>query len=319
MSKTLRRIRLIAIALLLSIAACAPGGPTPEPTGQPTPGPTLPGPPGGPFGVAELRLVLIDALGPRWYCDPDEYPVSRGTEQERAIERWPELQAENELLRAIAKRLSIDVDGQVTDAQKLAIYRQWKVAVSIELPLIGEGRYRFDYLAQPAPGGSEGKRTAGLIDDAGVITIEQEAAAGEPMCPICLARGTRIDTPDGPVAVERLRLGDSIWTLDKAGRRVAGTVTAFGSTEAPREHAVIRLVLEDGRSVTASPGHPLADGRLIGDLRPGDTVDGSQVARVTRVPYPGGTTFDLVVSGETGLDLAGGIPMGSTLDQAGSD
>ena len=311
MNPTRGWIRPLAIALLLSIAACAPGGPLPEPT----PGPTiLPGPTGGPFSVAELRLVLIDQLGPRWYCDPDEYPVSRGTEQERAIERWPELQAENELLRAIAKRLSIDVDGQVTDAQKLAIYRQWKVAVSLELPLIGEGRYRFDYLAQPAPGGSEGKRTAGLINDAGIITIEQEEAAGEPMCPICLARGTRIDTPDGPVAVERLRVGDSIWTLDRQGRRVAGTVVAWGSTEAPGDHAVIRLELEDGRSVTASPGHPLADGRLIGDLRMGDIVDGSRVAGMTRVPYRGGNTFDLFASGETGVYLAGGIALRSTLD-----
>lgn len=300
-----------AIAALV-LAACSGVGGSPAPT----PGPTiLPGPTGGPFSVAELRLVLIDQLGPRWYCDPDEYPVSRGTEQERAIERWPELQAENELLRAIAKRLAIDVDGQVTDAQKLAIYRTWKVAVSLELPLIGEGRYRFDYLAQPAPGGSDGMRTAGVINDAGAITIEQEDAAGEPMCPICLARGTLIDTPDGPLAVERLRLGDSVWTLDRAGRRVAGTVIAVGSTEAPQDHAVIRLELEDGRSVTASPGHPMADGRLIGDVRTGDAVDGSQVAGVTRMPYPGGSTFDLVVSGETGLYLAGGIALGSTLDQ----
>jgi hypothetical protein len=267
--------------------------------------------------VAELRLVLIDELGPRWYCDPDEYPVSRGTEQERAIERWPELQAENELLRAIATRLAIDVDAPVTDAQKLAIYRQWKVAVSLELPLIGEGRYRFDYLTQPAPGGSEGKRTAGVIDESGVITIEQEAAAGEPVCPICLARGTLIDTPAGPIAVERLRIGDPIWTLDRNGRRVAGTVLSHASTEAPQDHAVIRLELADGRSVTASPGHPLADGRLISDLQVGDLVDGSQVARTTRVPYRSGNTFDLVASGETGLYLAGGIALASTLDPAG--
>lgn len=312
MNKTRRPLTGIAPAIAaLLLAACSAAGGTPAPT----PGPTiLPGPTGGPFSVAELRLVLIDQLGPRWYCDPDEYPVSRGTEQERAIEAWPEMQAENELLRAIAKRLSIDPDAAVTDAQKLAIYQQWKVAVSLELSLIGDGRYRFDYLAQPAPGATEGKRTAGLINDTGVITIEQQEAAGEPMCPICLARGTLIDTPNGPIAVERLRLGDAIWTLDKHGRRVAGTVIARGSTEAPQDHAVIRLELEDGRSVTASPGHPLADGRLIGDLRIGDLVDGSRVAGVTTVPYPGGQTFDLIASGETGLYLAGGIPLGSTID-----
>ena len=301
--------------LLVVLASCSPLATGAAPTISPT---ILPGPTGSPFSAAELRLVLMDQLGPRWYCDPDEYPVSQGTEQERAIERWPELQAENELLRAIAKRLSIDVDGQVTDAQKLAIYRQWKPAVSLELALVGEGRYRFDYLAQPAPGGSEGRRTAGLIDDAGVITIEHEEAAGEPMCPICLARGTLIDTPDGPIAVERLRPGDRIWTRDRNGRRVAGTVTAWASTQAPRDHAVVRLVLADGRSVSASPGHPLADGRLIGDVRTGDIVDGSRVAATTRVPYSGGHTFDLVVSGETGFYLAGGVALGSTLAGSGS-
>jgi hypothetical protein len=266
------------------------------------------------MSAAELRLFLIDRLGPRWYCDPDEYPVSHGSEQERAIERFPEMQAEHELFTAIAKRLSIDPDGALTDAQKLAIYRQWKVALSIPLDVVGDGRYRFDYLAQPVAGATEGKRTAGLITDRGEITIEEQAAAGEPNCPICLARGTRIDTPDGPVAIERLRLGDPIWTLDRNGRRVAGTVIALGSTTAPRDHAVIRLVLEDGRSVTASPGHPLADGRLLGDLRVGDLVDGSRVASLAREPYSFGETFDLVASGETGLYLAGGIPLGSTLN-----
>jgi len=313
--RPLARIAPVVAAALaaLVLVACSAAGRTPSPTPVPT---ILPGPTGGPFGVAELRLVLIDELGPRWYCDPDEYPVPRGPEQERAIEAWSEMQAENELLRAIAKRLSIDPDSEVTDAQKLAIYQQWKVAVSLELQLVGDGLYRFDYLARPAPGGTEGKRTAGLINDAGAITKEQEAAVGEPMCPICLARGTLIDTPNGPVAVERLRVGDPMWTVDRQGRHVAGTVIARGSTRAPQDHAVIRLQLEDGRAVTASPGHPLADDRLIGDLRVGDLVDGSPLTGVTRVPYPGGETFDLVASGETGFYLAGGIPLGSTIDQA---
>lgn len=75
----------------------------------------------------------------------------------------------------------------------------------------------------------------------------------------------------------------------------------------------IHLVLADGRSVTASPGHPLADGRLLGDLRPGDVVDGSQVARADLVPYAGEATFDIVVSGATGTYFIDGIALGSTL------
>jgi Hint domain-containing protein len=265
------------------------------------------------MSAAELRLFLIDHLGPRWYCDPDEYPVAHGTEQERAIERFPEMVAEHSLFTTIADRLGIDPDGQLTDAQKLAIYRQWKVALSIPLDPVGEGRYRFDYLAQPVAGATEGRRTAGIIDDHGTITDKQEQLAGEPNCPICLARGTPIDTPDGPVPVERLRLGDPIWTLDAKGNRVAGVVIALGSTTAPSAHRVVKIELEDGRSVTASPGHPVADGRLIGDLRVGDALAGSRVVRATPVAYGGGETFDIVASGETGLYLAGGIPLASTL------
>jgi Hint domain len=215
--------------------------------------------------------------------------------------------------RGLAARLMIDVDASVSDADKLAIYRQWKVAVSIPLDVVDASHFRFDYTAQPVGSATEGLRTAGIIDDHGAITVEQQAAAGAPNCPICLARGTRIDTPAGLIAVEDLRLGDPIWTLDSDGRRIAGTVIALGSTPSPVDHHVVRLVLDDGRTVTASPGHPLLDGRPLGEVRIGDVIDGSPVVAADLIPYTGADTFDLVASGPTGAYLAGGIPLGSTL------
>jgi hypothetical protein len=115
------------------------------------------------------------------------------------------------------------------------------------------------------------------------------------------------------VPVEDLRIGDPVWTLAVDGTRVRGTVTAFGSTAAPSNHEVVRLILADGRAVTASAGHPLADGRLLGDLRAGDLVDGSTVAAADRIAYEGARTYDIVVSGGTGTYLVDGIPLGSTL------
>jgi len=263
--------------------------------------------------AGQLRLLLIEQLGPRWYCDPDEYPVAHGTEQERAIERYPEMVAEGDVFTAVANQLGIDSSASLTDTQKRAIYHLWKVAVSIPLDPIGNGQYRFDYTAQPVGGETEGTRTVGTIAIGGGMSVEQQAPAGQPPCPICLSVGTPIDTPDGPVAVERLRLGDPVWTLDAAGRRIPGTVIAVGSTPAPAGHHVVQLRLADGRSVLASPGHPLADGRLLGDLRVGDSVDGSRVVAADLIPYVGDDTYDLVASGPTGIYLAGGIPLGSTL------
>lgn len=311
--RTIARLPLtISILVVALVAACAPGASIP-PGG--TPNPTITPPPigGGPLNPGQLRLMLMNHLGPLWYCDPDEYPVPQGSEQERAIERFAEMQAEGEIFRAIAADLDIDVTGAVTDAEKLAIYRIWKVALAVQLDPIGDGVYRFDYLAQPVGGAAQGTRTAGRINSRGLIEIEQQAAAGEPMCPICLSVGTLIDTPAGAIAVERLRLGDPIWTIDGHGRRVAGTVIALGSATAPPDHRVVRMTLADGRTVTASPGHPLADGRTLGSLAIGDTVDGSAIVALEVVPYGGGQTFDIVASGETGAYFSSGIALGSTL------
>ena len=294
--------------LVTMVAACSPGA---------TPGPTiLPGPSGGgTLSAAQLRLQLIDQLGPRWYCDPDSYPIAVRDEMSRMRERWTDLLADGDALAAILQHegLAAIPAANLTDDQRLTVYRVWKVLNSIQLDPAGQGRYRFDYVAQPVGGATEGTRTAGTISDRGDITVEQQAAAGQPPCPICLSVGTRIDTPDGPIAVEELRLGDPIWTLDADGRRLAGTVIALGSMQAPATHHVIRLVLADGRSVTASPGHPLLDGRALGELRVGDLVDGSRVVALDSLPYPNGETFDLVASGPTGAYFAGGIPLGTTL------
>ena len=58
----------------------------------------------------------------------------------------------------------------------------------------------------------------------------------------------------------------------------------------------------------ASPGHPLADGRLLGTIVAGDSVDGATVTSATLEPYDGGFTYDLLPDGPTGVYLADGIP-----------
>ncbi|MEO8469730.1 MAG: Hint domain-containing protein [Chloroflexota bacterium] len=301
-----RRILLIGAALTVILAACGSSGtPSPSPSPMPTPGPAR--------SVTELKLAIISTYGPLWYCDRDFYPIQRQDEIQSAKERWAEVTADGAAFKAIADAVGIDPAGPFTDDQRLTLYRSWKVVQAIVLDSIGNDTYRFDYLAQPKSGGAEGTRTGGRIGADGSISVEQQVAATEPICPICLARGALIEAPDGGVAVEDLRIGDPIWTLDASGRRIEGTVIAIGSTIAPLNHRVVHLILADGRTVTASPGHPLADGRQLGDLRVGDMVGGSIVASAAFVAYEGGRTFDLVVSGPTGTYLVDGIPLGSTL------
>jgi len=301
-------LAIVAIAGCSFLATPDTGSPSPDPRASSNP------PPGPVRSVPELKLQLIAAYGPLWYCDPDFYPIQRADEVDSAKARWPEVVADTSALAAIAAKLGVDPAAALGDAQKLAVYQAWKVLRAIALNPIGNDAFRYDYLAQPKAGAGQGTRTAGTITAAGVITVEQQAAAGAPNCPICLARGTRIDTPSAGIPVEDIRIGDPVWTLDRDGHRVAGTVIALGSMPAPSSHRVVRLVLADGRTVTASPGHPLADGRRLGDIRPGDLVDGSTVRTADLVPYAGGRTYDIVVSGPTGIYLVDGIPLGSTID-----
>jgi hypothetical protein len=105
----------------------------------------------------------------------------------------------------------------------------------------------------------------------------------------------------------------AVWTTDVNGRRVEAAILRVGRASVPETHEVVRLVLDDGRAVTVSPGHPLADGRLVGDLRPGDLVDGGWVVSADLVRYGRPTTFDLLPSGDSGAYFADGILLGSTL------
>lgn len=134
-------------------------------------------------------------------------------------------------------------------------------------------------------------------------------------CPICLAGDSLISTPSGPMQVRDLQVGMAIWTVDKSLRRVSGIVMQTSKVSVPDTHQMVHLVLDDGRELFVSAGHPTIDGRIVGDLSPGDGYDRALVVSALRVPYDEGATYDVLPSGDTGFYWANGVMLGSTLGE----
>ncbi len=277
--------------------------PTPEP---PTLIPTLPS---STLSPTELKYKVLDQFPDFFFCDPDFYPIARDDEMSLAQGRFSELQVNQEEFQAILNHNGLSGSTTFTDDQKLLIYREHKKLNAVYFQLVGD---KYQFQIQTGSESQQGSAITGTIDANGSIEIQKKESSF-PTCPICLAAGTLIDTPRGPVAVENLQIGDSVWTVNEAGERVVGKILKVGNVRVPSTHQVIHVLLKDGRELWASPGHPTADGRSLGNLKIGELLDGSRVILIERLSYKGVATFDLLPSGDTGYYWANGILMGSTL------
>jgi len=270
--------------------------------------PTLPA---SHLSPTESKYRVLDQFPDFFFCDPDFYPIAREDEMVLAQQRFAELQANLEEFQAILNRNGLSGTTAFGDEQKLLIYREHKKLNAIFFEVAGD---RYEFQIQTGAEGQQGSFVTGMIDASGAIEVQKQEASF-PSCPICLAAGTLIDTPRGAVAVENLRSGDTVWTMNEEGDRVPGKIVRFESVRVPATHQVIHVILSDGRELRASPGHPTADGRHFSDLELNDLIDGSRVALIEHIPYAGMATYDLLPSGSTGFYWANGILMGSTLTE----
>ena len=299
------------------ITTAIPGGistlpadatPAPFPTPVfPTPIPTL----SAGESPTELKYLLLRQFPNLFYCDPDLYPVARADEIDLARQFFPQLQAAKSEFQAILKHTGLQGQTSFDDGQKLVIYREYKKLAAICFEPF-ENQYRFQL--QTSDNGQEGMIITGWINGDGQITIDQRQPSIA-TCPICLAAHTLIDTPRGQTPVEDLRPGDPVWTVNAAGQRIAASVLKTVRVPVPSNHRVVHIVLGDRRELWASPGHPLTDGTPLGDLQPGDRVDGARVTGLELVLYDQPATYDLLPSGGTGFYWANGILIGSTLSK----
>jgi hypothetical protein len=300
-SSTVTKCLLILVAALVLLPLACKSQPAQTPT------PVV-------YSAPELKYRLLSNFGGVFYCDPDLYPVAHeGQEEANALEQFPIIRANAAEFSAILEHLGLPEKAEHTDQEKLLIYREHKkLTYGVELTASGD---IYDFTLRV--GEVQGYRISGTITPSGNITVlKQETSFNT--CPICLAKGTLIDTPSGPVPAEELSRGMAVWSVDDSGKRVAATVVETAVTPVPPSFQVVTVRLSDGRAVTASPGHPTAEGRLLGDYRVGGSLDGALVIAVERASYENEATYDLLPSGTTGLYWANGILLRSTLTDSPS-
>jgi len=294
--------RTVACLAIVLAVACGSAPPTPV---------------GAPLTITQLKFAVIDSVGLPAYCDRDFYPIAReGGEQANAIATYPQIQADSELYSAILAHEKLSATG-LNDQEKLVIYRVYKNLNALTLTQSGDS-YAFSFRAHPTSGAASYVMATGTVRLDGVVTVSSSTPTGAPNCPICLAAGSLISTPNGEVRVTEVKVGMLVWTASAGGSRIAKPVLEIGNTQVPAGHLMVHLVLADGRELLASPGHRTADGRQLGSLARGDSLDGSTIGTWELVPYSGDHTYDLLPAGETGTYWVNGILLSSTLSSIAS-
>ncbi|MGH7760843.1 MAG: hypothetical protein ACREOY_05430 [Candidatus Dormibacteraceae bacterium] len=283
--------------LLLSCAAC----------GAITPAPVV----GTPLTVSALKFKVMDSVGKPVYCDRDSYPIARdGGEQASALAQYTAIKADTEVYAAIVAHENLP-SGDLTDGQKLVLYRAWKLLQALILNPAGAD-YSFSYRVQSA-GAASYLLVAGTVRVGGAVSVSSRTPTGPPNCPICLAAATLISTPGGDVRVTEIKPGMPVWTVSADGARIVEPVLEIGNTQVPSGHLMVHLIMADGRELLASPGHRTAGGRQLGSLARGESLDGSTITTWELIPYAGDRTYDLLPAGPTGRYWADGILLSSTL------
>lgn len=257
----------------------------------------------------ELKYRVLERFPNPFACDPDEYPVARADAANLAKLRFRELQANPEEFQAILRHTGLSGSSTFSDAQILLIDHEHKKLRAISFEPAGNS-YQFQLQIRESK--QEGFLIKGLVDNNGAVAV-QEREPRVVTCPVCLAPQTQIATPTGPVAVVDLRVGDAVWTADISGVHLVATIVETVRVPTPSSHRMVHVVLEDGRELWISPGHPTIDEQDIADLRTGDFLNGGRIVRIEEEAYRQPATYDILPSGRTGYYWANGILIGSTL------
>jgi hypothetical protein len=267
------------------------------------------------ISMPQLRYRLIERFSHLFFCDPDHYPVENPVrEKTQAMAAFPVIREDEAAFIEIKKHLNLEKTNEFSTDQEVLVYREYKILRgAIRLTPEGDS-FRFGIAIRENVRGvrANGAQITGLINGNGEISV-LEKTPRDLTCPICLAKGTRIDTPTGQLPIEELKPGMMVWTLDGLNEKVSVPIIAVTRVAVPAGHTMIRLRLNDGRDLQVSPGHPTASGGKVADLKTGAEYDHGVVAVARLEVYEGAETFDLLPAGVTGFYWANGILLASTL------
>ena len=129
----------------------------------------------------------------------------------------------------------------------------------------------------------------------------------------CLPGNSSISAPNGFISAKHLKIGYSVWTIDRFNNKVKEIITKTNKRRVSKGHKMAHIILEDGRKLIVSPGHPTIDNKELGSLKKGQLLDNSKIISIQIMPYKEKYTYDILPFGDTGAYWANGIPIGSTL------
>ena len=130
---------------------------------------------------------------------------------------------------------------------------------------------------------------------------------------MCLAAQTLISTPDGPKIIKDLKVGMSVYTLDRKGNKIVAPLLKVAKVSVPADYVIFHVLLSDGRELLVSGAHPTADNQTVEELLNQDSLDGARIVKKDLVPYLDSFTYDILPAGGTGLYWANSILLKSTL------
>lgn len=128
---------------------------------------------------------------------------------------------------------------------------------------------------------------------------------------LCAHPDTPIATPEGERPIASLHVGDVVLSVDHGKVRAVPILRV--NRNPVRNHHVVSVVLENGRVLHVSEGHPTADGHLFRDLVPGALMGDVHVVSLESIPYDADATYDILPASDTGTYFAAGALIGSTL------